>query len=79
MTEVRSGETKPRRRVTAKLVLVLVLIVLAVIFIAQNRDSHEIDVLFWTVSAATWIWLLIMLVIGVVIGSMFPWLRSKKK
>jgi uncharacterized integral membrane protein len=79
MTEVRSGQPKAKRRVTVKFIVVLVLIVLAVIFIVQNRDRHDIDVLFWSVSAATWIWLLVMLVVGVVIGSMFPWFRPKKK
>jgi uncharacterized integral membrane protein len=79
MTDVRSDQPKSRRRVTAKLVIVLVLLALALIFIFQNRESHEVHVLFWTVDAATWIWLLIVLIIGVIIGSIFPWFRPKKK
>ena len=79
MTEVRSGQPKAKRRVTAKFIVVLVLIVLAVIFIAQNTQSHDVHVLFWKVSAPTWILLSIVLIVGVIVGSMFPWLRPKKK
>ena len=78
MTEVRSGQPA-KRRVTAKLVIVLILIALALIFIFQNTGKREVNFLFWTVSAPTWIWLLIVLVVGVIIGSMFPWFRPKKK
>jgi len=79
MTEVRSGQPKAKRRVTAKFVVVLVLIVVAVIFIVQNTARREINLLFWSVSLPTWIWLLAVLLIGVIIGSMFPWFRPKKK
>jgi len=79
MTEVRSGQPKAKRRVTAKFIVVLVLIVLAAIFIAQNTGSGKINLLFWSVSLPTWIWLLAVLLIGVIIGSMFPWFRPKKK
>ena len=79
MTEVRSGQPKAKRRVTPKFIIVLILIVLAVIFIAQNTGSRQINLLFWSMSLPTWIWLLAVLLIGVVIGSMFPWFRPKKK
>ena len=62
-----------------KFVVVLVLIVVAVIFILQNTARREINLLFWSVSLPTWIWLLAVLLIGVIIGSMFPWFRPKKK
>ncbi len=79
MTEVRSGQPATRRRVTAKLIVGLVLLALALIFIFQNTGSGEVHFLFWSFSAPTWIWLIIVLVVGVVIGSMFPWFRPKKK
>jgi uncharacterized integral membrane protein len=79
MTEVRSGQPATKRRVTAKLIIGLILIALALIFIFQNTSSREVHFLFWSFSAPTWIWLVIVLVIGVVIGSMFPWFRPKKK
>jgi len=79
MAEVRSGSQKSRRRVSAKLVLVGVLVVLALILIVQNTGSSDLNVLFWTVSAPKWIMLVVVLAAGVVIGSAFPWLRPKKK
>jgi uncharacterized integral membrane protein len=79
MTEVRSGQPKAKRRVTAKFIVVLILIILAAIFIVQNRARGHVQVLFWNVSQPTWIWLLAVLIVGVVIGSMFPWFRPKKK
>lgn len=64
---------------TPKLIVALILLALALIFIFQNTGAGDVKVLFWTVSLPAWIWLLVVLLIGVVIGSMFPWFRPKKK
>jgi uncharacterized integral membrane protein len=79
MAEVGSGTQKARRRVSAKLVPVGVLVVLALILIVQNTRSSDLRLLFWTVSAPKWIMLVVVLAAGIVIGSAFPWLRPKKK
>ena len=63
----------------AKLIVALVLLALVLILIFQNTASGRINVLFWHVTLPTWVWLLVILVVGVVIGSMFPWFRPKKK
>lgn len=74
-----AASTKPRRRVTARIIGALILAVLAIIFVFQNSASGRIHFLFWYFSMPAWIWLLIVLVVGVVIGSLFPWFRPKKK
>ena len=48
--------------------LVIVLLVLAAIFVAQNRDRHPIHVLWVTVESPTWFVLTVIFVVGVVIG-----------
>ncbi|CAL9371276.1 hypothetical protein SUDANB121_00877 [Nocardiopsis dassonvillei] len=46
----------------------LVLLVVAVLFVAQNRDSTEIQVLFLALVAPLWATLAVAVGVGVVIG-----------
>lgn len=62
-----------------KTIAVGVIVVLAVVFILQNTAKGDIDFLFWTLSMPAWIWLLVMFGAGVIAGSLFPWLRPRKK
>jgi uncharacterized integral membrane protein len=76
MSEVsRTG----KRRISAGAIVAIVLAILGIIFIVQNTASSSIHFLFWTFSTPMWIWLAIVLLVGVVIGSLFPWFRPKKK
>jgi uncharacterized integral membrane protein len=77
-----SGPTPPvkhRRRPSRKLVAGLVLVVLAVVFVFQNTGRGRISFLFWHLTMPAWIWLLSIFVVGVVVGSVFPWLRRSKR
>jgi putative membrane protein len=58
------------RAVRPRLVLALVLAVLAVVFIAQNRDRVHISFFTLDVSAPVWLLLTIMTLIGVVVGAL---------
>lgn len=71
----------PRGRsgVSGKAVVAIVLSVLALIFVFQNTNSARIDLFFWHVTAPTWIWLLVLFVGGVVVGSIFPWFRRRSR
>lgn len=65
--------------VSPKLVVGGVIAILALVFVFQNTDKGKVTFLFWDITAAAWIWLLILFAAGVVTGSMFPWLRRRKK
>jgi uncharacterized integral membrane protein len=71
--EAESKSPSPR------LILAIVLGVVALIFVFQNSTSREINFLLWDMSAPTWLWMLILLAVGVAIGSIFPWGRRRKK
>jgi uncharacterized integral membrane protein len=58
------------RAVRPGLALALVLAVLAVVFIAQNRDRVHVSFFTVDVSAPTWLLLTIMTVIGVAVGAL---------
>ena len=66
-------------RPSVRVVIWVVLIVLALIFIAQNSGEAAVDVLFWDFTAPGWFWLLALFLGGVVVGSIAPWFRRKKK
>lgn len=48
--------------------VVLILIALAAIFIAQNRESSRVHMLWTTVESPMWLLLAVMLVVGVLVG-----------
>jgi uncharacterized integral membrane protein len=52
--------------------------VLAAVFVLQNTDEKHVRFLFWSWSMPAWIWLLVIFAAGVVVGSMFPWLRRRR-
>jgi uncharacterized integral membrane protein len=58
-----------------KAIVAIVLGVLALIFVIQNTDSHRVNMLFWDARLPTWLWLLVILLIGVAIG----WLLRRPK
>ena len=72
-------DTKPwggrARRVAARHWLAIVLIVLAVVFVAQNRVHHEVHLLWVSVEAATWVVLTVIFLVGVVTG----WLLGRRR
>jgi uncharacterized integral membrane protein len=52
--------------------------VLALVFVLQNTAQKHVRFLFWSWSMPAWIWLLVIFVAGVVVGSIFPWLRRRR-
>lgn len=76
-----AGQTaeKSRGKITAKLIVVGILLVLALIFVFSNLETGTLYFLGMSFSAPGWIWFLVLLAAGVVIGSLFPWFRPKKK
>jgi uncharacterized integral membrane protein len=79
MNDVRDDQNPQQTsRISPRMIVVIVLAVLALIFVIQNSESHRIDMLFWNVSMPLWLWMIILLAVGVVIGSIFPWFRRRK-
>jgi uncharacterized integral membrane protein len=66
------------RTVRVRTVVAAILVVLALVFVVQNTSSRRVHFLFWSMSLPTWIWLLVIFVVGVAVGSLFPWLRKKR-
>ncbi len=71
----RPARWRPSRR----LVIGGVLAVIALVFILQNTRRGKIDFWFWTITMPAWIWLLATFAVGVIVGSIFPWLRRSKR
>lgn len=65
--------------VSAKLIVSLVILALALIFVFSNLGTATLHFLGFGFSAPGWVWFLVLLAAGVVIGSLFPWFRPKKK
>ena len=72
---VERGRWRPSRKLIASAVLV----VLALVFVFQNTKRGRVNVFFWHVTLPAWIWLLVIFLVGVVVGSVFPWFRRQRK
>lgn len=68
-----------RRWVTPKTVTAAVIAALALSFVIQNTNEGRVDFLFWNVSMPAWIWIALVFVAGVAVGSLFPWFRPKRR
>lgn len=62
-----------------KLSASLVLIVLATIFLIQNTQVVQINILFWTIAMSASIMVVMLLVIGILIGWFLNGYLSNKK
>lgn len=67
-SDVTDTPPAPRRRVSLRYWLALILVVLAAIFIAQNRARVDINVLWITLTAPMWFFFTGLLVAGILIG-----------
>ncbi|MGY1693669.1 LapA family protein [Geodermatophilus sp. SYSU D00766] len=56
-------------------VVALVLAVVAVVFIAQNRERVTINLFTVDVSAPVWLILTIMVLLGMAVGALLRWRR----
>jgi uncharacterized integral membrane protein len=56
------------RRTRGKLVALLVLALVILVFVLQNRDRANIDFLFWDVDVRLWFGLAVAVLLGLVAG-----------
>lgn len=66
-----SGKAPSSFRLSPRTIIATVLVLVAVLFIAQNRNSTTIELLWFSVQAPLWLVLVIIFVIGWVAGFLF--------
>jgi uncharacterized integral membrane protein len=67
MTTQRSTD-RGRRRITARQVVALVVGVLALVFVLQNRGPVDVHLFTLTLSAPMWLLLVVMIAVGLLVG-----------
>ena len=72
-------QPKPSTTVSPKVIAGGVIGLLALIFVFEITGEGRVNFLFWHVNAPAFLWLVILFGSGVVVGSLFPWLRRKSK
>ena len=73
------AETLPKARsLSPKAITAIVVGLLALVFVLQNTDQKHVTFLLWDWSMPLWIWLLVIFAAGVLVGSIFPWLRRRR-
>lgn len=75
----RQAAAPSRGRISPKMIVGIVLGVLALVFIFQNTGTGHVNFLFWDITLPAWVWLLVIFLAGVVVGSMFPWFRGRRR
>ncbi|MBL5972813.1 MAG: LapA family protein [Candidatus Leucobacter sulfamidivorax] len=63
----------------AKAIIAGILVVLAVIFAILNSGSTTLNLFGLQLTLPGWIWLIALLLIGFIVGSLFPWFSGRKK
>jgi uncharacterized integral membrane protein len=76
-----STDTGPDRQRAMRMLVIGIVIVVAVIFMAQNNDRVELNFLFVSVDARLWVGLLLTLLLGAVLGQVAErlWERRKRR
>ena len=69
---------EPKRQISPKMIIGGIIGVLVLIFILQNTARRQINFWFWDVRAPLFIWMIVLLAAGFVLGSIFPWFRRKR-
>jgi uncharacterized integral membrane protein len=68
-----------KQRLSARVIVAIVIVVLAVILIAQNTHDVQFHLFFWHINRPMWLMWLIFLAAGFVIGSIYPWFNRRRK
>lgn len=64
---------------TAKRVLALILLIISLVFIFANTQMATLNLIGIRVTMPGWLWFICLLVIGFIIGSLYPWLQNKRR
>ncbi|WP_217135009.1 hypothetical protein [Leucobacter chinensis] len=66
-------------KVTPKMIIALLFIAIGAVFIFSNSGDATMHFFGVAMTMPGWLWVLLLLAIGVIIGSFFPWFQKRKK
>lgn len=72
-------DTAGSNRLNARMIGALAILAVALIFVFSNTRSASLRFLGLHWSMPGWIWFIFLLLAGVVIGSLWPWLTLKQR
>ena len=75
----KSADVAAQRAGNTKVVLAIIIAIAALSFVFSNVAPATLRFLFLEFTMPAWGWFLGVLIAGVVIGSLFPWFRPRKK
>ncbi|MFV0309921.1 MAG: lipopolysaccharide assembly protein LapA domain-containing protein, partial [Desertimonas sp.] len=55
-----------------------VITILALIFVLQNTGSARVNLLWADIDMPAWLWMALLFLGGMIVGSIFPWFRRRK-
>lgn len=76
-TNIPGGGTD--KRLIARLIVLAIVVVLAVVFIFQNNERVELRFIVVTVTARAWVGLLVALVLGALLGQAIEALLRRRR
>lgn len=65
--------------VNSKAIIAIIITIVALTFVFSNVAPATLRFLFMQFTMPAWGWFLAVLLAGVVIGSLFPWFRPRRK
>lgn len=75
---MEQSPTKPKKRGNVKLIVALLAAALAIVFVIINTNQVEINFLFFKVTAPLLVALIVSMLLGFIVGLIFPKLRADK-
>lgn len=75
----KDGRTAENKSNSVKIILAIVVAIAALSFVFSNVAPATLRFLFLEFTMPAWGWFLAVLAAGVVIGSLFPWFRPRKR
>ncbi|GAA3641454.1 hypothetical protein GCM10022200_26540 [Microbacterium awajiense] len=74
-----AGDAPAKTAISGKAIAAILLSIAALTFVFSNVGPATLRFLFLQFTMPAWGWFLAVLIAGVVIGSLFPWFRPRKK
>ena len=75
---MEASSHKPKKRSNAKLIVAVLAAVLAIVFVIVNTNQVEINFIFFKVTAPLLIALIVAMLLGFIVGLIFPKLRADR-
>lgn len=66
------------RWLTPRMITGGVLALAALVFVFQNTEKATVNILTFDITAPGWMWMLLLFLAGIVVGSVSPWFRRRQ-